>query len=219
MTDPTAATIHTYDRVAREYHDKRYDRELAQERLDHIGILLGPGRHRILDLGCGPGYDAALIRAQGDCAIGADLSSGMLSFARRHYPGLYLRTDMRRLPFAAAFDAIWANASMLHLEPTDFPGALAECHRVLKAGGYLALSLKAGEGQAWENGRFAVEDAPRFFTYWTAAISTGPWRQRDSAPSAGQRATARMNTRPGFPAWCKSRIERALAHPFLSLQS
>ena len=24
-------------------------------------------------------------------------------------------------------------------------------------------------GQAWENGRFAVEDAPRFFTYWTAA--------------------------------------------------
>jgi SAM-dependent methyltransferase len=169
VTDPSIATALTYDRVTQEYHDKRRDRSLAQERLARIGALLGPGRNRVLDLGCGPGYDAALIRAQGHCAIGADLSSGMLSFARRHYPGPYLRTDMRRLPFAAAFDAIWANASMLHLEPTDFPGALAECHRVLKAGGYLALSLKAGEGQAWENGRFAVEDAPRFFTYWTAA--------------------------------------------------
>ena len=169
MTDTSIATALTYDRVTQEYHDKRRDRSLAQERLARIGPLLGPGRNRVLDLGCGPGYDTALIRAQGDCAVGADLSSGMLSFARRYYPGPYLRTDMRRLPFAAAFDAIWANASMLHLAPTDFPGALAECHRVLKAGGYLALSLKAGEGQAWENGRFAVEDAPRFFTYWTAA--------------------------------------------------
>ena len=169
MTDPSIATALTYDRVTQEYHDKRRDRSLAQERLARIGALLGPGRNRVLDLGCGPGYDAALICAQGHCAIGADLSSGMLSFARRHYPGPYLRTDMRRLPFAAAFDAIWANASMLHLPPTDFPCVLAECHRVLKAGGYLALSLKAAEGQAWENGRFAVEDAPRFFTYWTAA--------------------------------------------------
>ncbi len=61
MTDPSIATALTYDRVTQEYHDKRRDRSLAQERLDRIGILLGPGRHRILDLGCGPGYDAALM--------------------------------------------------------------------------------------------------------------------------------------------------------------
>ena len=65
MTEPSIATALTYDRVTQEYHDTRRDRSLAQERLDRIGILRGPGRHRILDLGCGPGYDAALIRAQG----------------------------------------------------------------------------------------------------------------------------------------------------------
>jgi len=167
MTDPTATTSRTYDRVAAEYHARRLDRSVIQTRLDQFSAQLAPSSP-ILDLGCGPGFDSAAIRQRGHYALGADLSSGMLAFARRQYPGPYIRADMRRLPFGAAFAAVWASASMLHLEITDFPVALGECFRVLNNGGYLALSLKEGEGQQWENGRFSI-DAPRFFTYWTDA--------------------------------------------------
>jgi SAM-dependent methyltransferase len=188
MTDPTTTTSRTYDRVAAEYHAKRLDRSIIQTRLDQLSALLTPTA-RILDLGCGPGFDSAAIRQRGHCAIGADLSSGMLDFARRQYPGPYIRTDMRRLPFGPAFDAVWASASMLHLEIADFSIALGECFRVLERGGHLALSLKEGEGQQWENGRFSV-DAPRFFTYWTdaaldQALGTAGFTTVEQQQSAG----------------------------------
>ena len=189
MPDPSTTTSHTYDRVAAEYHARRLDRAIIQTQIDRLCTLCRPNA-RILDLGCGPGFDSAAIRQRGHRALGADLSRGMLDFARRQYPGFYIHADMRRLPFGAAFDAIWASASMLHLEPADFPVALDECFRVLNQGGHLALSLKEGQGQQWENGRFSV-DAPRFFTYWTDDAL-------DQALATAGFTTLAEQTRPGL---------------------
>ena len=188
MTDPVTTTSRTYDRVAAEYHGRRLDRSVINQYMDLL-CALRPPKALILDLGCGPGFDSAEFRRRGHRAIGTDLSSGMLDFARRQYPGPYIRSDMRQLPFAASFDAVWASASMLHLPPEDFPLALNECFRVLKNDGYLALSLKEGRGHQWENGRFTV-DAPRFFTYWTnealdRALATAGFTSLEGQTSPG----------------------------------
>lgn len=165
MSDPTALTSRTYDRVAAEYHDRRLDRSHIQTKLDQLCSRLAPSA-LVLDLGCGPGFDSAAMRQRGHRVLGIDLSQGMIRFARRQYPGPYIQADMRHLPLGQKLDAVWAAASLLHLTAADFPVALGECFRILKSGGYLSLHLKAGEGENWENGRFSV-DAPRFFTYWT----------------------------------------------------
>ena len=47
--------------------------------------------------GVGPGFYSATIRPQRHRAVGADLSRGMIDFARSEYPGPSIHTDMRRL--------------------------------------------------------------------------------------------------------------------------
>lgn len=62
---------------------------------------------RVLDLACGPGRHAVLLRKSGAVVIGFDLSLPLLSRARHRdtRPLAVVRGDMRRLPFApCSFD-------------------------------------------------------------------------------------------------------------------
>jgi|TARA_B110000438_G_scaffold294786_1_gene336729 SAM-dependent methyltransferase len=89
-------TSRTYDHVAAEYHAKRLDRSINQTRIDQLYALCQPNA-LILDLGCDPGFYSATIRPQCHRAVDADLSRGMIDFARCEYPGPSIHTDMRRL--------------------------------------------------------------------------------------------------------------------------
>lgn len=155
-------TIATYDDTAREFAERNWETPLD--------AMLGafarfvPQGGRVLDLGCGPGRDVARLSARGFDVIGIDLSTGMLLEAqRRQVPSLGVAcADMSALPVAPdVFDGIWASASLLHLPRADAPGALADMHRVLIGRGCLYLSVKLGEGEAWDT-RFGR----RFFTYY-----------------------------------------------------
>ena len=44
----------------------------------------------------------------------------------------------------------WSFGVLLHLPRRELPQALGEIRRVLRAGGPLALSMKEGDGEAWE---------------------------------------------------------------------
>jgi SAM-dependent methyltransferase len=89
----------------------------------------------ILDVGCGTGHSQRLYRGRARRFVGLDLSKGALSIARSHAPGDdWIRGDATTLPFAdASFDMV-AFSSVLHHMP-DFPTALRESARVVKAGG------------------------------------------------------------------------------------
>ncbi len=112
--------------------------ELTQRAVAACGWSAG---QRVLDLGCGPGASAGhLAQAHGLRAVGLDLSPDMLAEARSVHPALPLvRAEAGALPLAdASLDGVLSEC-MLSLCPD--PGAvLAECHRVLRPGGRLALS-------------------------------------------------------------------------------
>ncbi|WP_349958240.1 class I SAM-dependent methyltransferase [Rhizobium sp. ZPR3] len=103
---------------------------------------------RILDIGCGPGWfwtaTTASLPENLNLTL-ADLSPGMVQEAVERCKALSFagvtgeRADAAALPFAdGSFDVVIAMHMFYHL-PDPFK-AIAEMHRVLKPGGYLAVT-------------------------------------------------------------------------------
>ncbi|MDJ0787260.1 MAG: DUF952 domain-containing protein [Myxococcota bacterium] len=160
-----ARTRETYDRVARRFMSKTQDRTQIAPWMDRLAEALAPGA-RVLDAGGGPGHDLPPLRARGLRPTCADLSLGMLREGAPLHGGPRVQADLRRLPFATgAFDGIWANASLLHLDPGDLERALTELHRILRAGGCAHVAVKKGRGAGWDLERYGE---PRWFQYWSA---------------------------------------------------
>lgn len=148
----TLESIQAYDRTSRWPF-------FALERwmiLRHLKRMRPQGQ--LLDVGCGPGYLAAMIASVfPDLKVaGLDIDGRSLDLARnnweREIPGLgFLQADAQALPFAdASLDVVVSSLSLHHWK--DAPAALAEFHRALKPGGQLLI---------WDVRR----SAPRFFYY------------------------------------------------------
>lgn len=130
---PTAS----YDEIA-EWYEHAF---LAQTRglSEHpLGIdvalrtLLGTESGPCLEIGCGTGEWAELVRELGWKPFGVDLSAGMLRYARGRLP--VARADATRLPFASStFPAVIT--VMAHTDMPQYPEVLVEAARVLRPGG------------------------------------------------------------------------------------
>ena len=75
----------TYERMAVDYA-RRIDDYAAADEAERFTRLAAPSDWsgpRILDAGCGPGRDAALLRLAGAEVVGLDLARAMLHEARR----------------------------------------------------------------------------------------------------------------------------------------
>jgi len=89
------------------------DEAAAMREVDFLlGVLKPPHDAWILDLACGAGRHAFALASRGyNNVVGFDLSEELLEVARRkarreHCSALFIRGDMRHLPFRAGFDAI-----------------------------------------------------------------------------------------------------------------
>jgi len=169
---PSAETIASYDLTAEAYHERWADRTvLAPELARFVALVNGLDAPApwVVDIGCGPGYDAAALQAAGLRVIGVDLSAGMLRAGRRRYSVPLVQGDMCALPLRAGAAGLWASASLHHLPRRLVPSALASFVRVLRPGGWLFLSLRGGSGSGWQ----PLADDPerrRFFTYWSLEV-------------------------------------------------
>lgn len=154
----------TYERMAVDY-TRRIDDYAAADEAERFVRLAAPSPHagpRILDAGCGPGRDAALLRLAGAEVVGFDLARAMLNQARHlDDAGHLCQGDLRRLPVASnSFDAVWCFAALGHLPPAAIPHALTEFHRVLN-NGWLYIVIRQGTGiraTSWDG------SLPRYFT-------------------------------------------------------
>jgi ubiquinone/menaquinone biosynthesis C-methylase UbiE len=144
---------------ARQYSDSRKLAARARLNRDYVvaetpwftwvarHLALKPG-DRVLDVGCGPGWfwaaAAAMVPERLDVTL-ADLSPGMVREAEDRCRSLPFgslqgrQADVTALPFADnSFDAVIAMHMLYHL--ADPAAGIAEIYRVLKPGGFLAVT-------------------------------------------------------------------------------
>ena len=141
----------TYSKVALTYADEVTDEldDLPFERwlLSRVAYAAaGP----IADVGCGPGHVTAWLVEEGYDASGFDVTPAMVEQARARFPELSFEVaDLRRLlkpPTAEGWGAVLALYSLIHLAPSELPGAIGALARTLLPGGSLLLGLHAGPG-------------------------------------------------------------------------
>ncbi|WP_415381443.1 class I SAM-dependent methyltransferase [Halosimplex sp. TS25] len=171
MDERVRRTVETYERVADTYADLHGDRDVVAEIVERFVTAVGgpngtdpngtdpngadrsgtdrsgtevSGRPRVLDVGCGPGWESAAFAEAGFDAVPFDLTERFLEQTRERLPDAsVVRGDMRALPFADdAFDGLWACASLLHVPESEVPATLTDFERVLADDGVVLVSLK-----------------------------------------------------------------------------
>lgn len=138
------ATLDVYAAHA-EHYDRLAALDAKSRALEGFLMRLAPGAS-ILDLGCGPGRHAARMKARGFDVVAWDACAEFVETARARGVNAYLR-KFSDLDARDAYDAVWANFSLLHAPKAAFPGHLAAVARALRPKGFFYLGLRSGEGE------------------------------------------------------------------------
>ena len=169
----TPDTVRAYDLDAVAYVEAsptmpdsvRADIEAFAERL-------GPGA-RVLEIGSGGGRDARLLEELGLRVRRTDITPAFVALLREQGVDADLLDplfDDMSCP-EGPYDAVWANASLLHVQRADLATVLARLAAVTRPTGVLRVSVKEGDGEGWST--HGSVRRPRHFTYWRADALRG----------------------------------------------
>lgn len=159
--DPTDVTIASYDANV-----DRYVATAPGQVTDQVAALLRelaarvPGG-RVLELGSGPGREADYLEQLGVHVDRTDATAAFVDALRAR--GHDARLLDARGDLGGPYDAIFANAVLLHLDRDDLETVARSCYDAVRPGGLIAATFKEGDGEAWSEAKL---EAPRWFVYW-----------------------------------------------------
>jgi len=150
-------TLAFYDRSAADFVDQSvwpFDLEMLAD----TARLLPESGH-VLDLGCGSAWAAKAFADRGFKVTATDGSPGIAEQARQRtgLPVTVLRFD--ELVAVDTYDLIWASCSLHHVPQSALPDLIQRITDALRPGGWFAMSVKCGEGEARDN-------LDRFYAYY-----------------------------------------------------
>jgi len=136
--------------------------------------LLAPDA-RILELGCGAGGDTAEMLARGFDVLPTDGSPEMAEVAAQRLGRPVATLLFHDLDAVNAYDAVWANACLLHVPRDELVQVLERIWRALKPGGAFYTSFKTGDAEGRDTlDRYYNYPAPEWLRETYA--SAGDWR-------------------------------------------
>jgi SAM-dependent methyltransferase len=175
MTDPDDVTLTSYQSRVQEYlRGTQWPAPELAAFLDRFASRSGQGP--VLEIGSGPGRDADYLEARGVRVIRTDATPAFVDLLRHAGHDARL-LDVRTDPLGGPYQGILANAVLLHLSRDQFEDVLRRARAATAPGGFLAFTLKEGDGEAWSEHKLGV---PRHFTYWRepavrAALDRASW--------------------------------------------
>lgn len=136
------SSISYYDKNSQDFYDRTINadvQELYQKFLKHV-----PNQGRILDAGCGVGRDCRFFLSKGYEVVAFDGSIEMVKMASNILGKDALHILFQDMDFSNEFDAVWANASLLHVPYEDLREVIEGFHKALLRTGILYASFKYG---------------------------------------------------------------------------
>lgn len=172
MNSQVRTTVDSYDRIAPYYLQvtggQQDARRMAGRWVDRfLNALVVPGLP-ILDLGCGDGRDLELLMSHGIYGLGVDLSSMMLSYARRRLPrGLLIRMDAGSWGFKRhRFGGVWASGVLYHFPREILIQVLDSVRQSLIPSGVFYFNYLIGSGEGMDHPPAEFGGFPRFYAYY-----------------------------------------------------
>ena len=192
--DPRSMTVAAYSGSAAAYAAGTAAMpDSVRQELDRFAATLGAGA-RVLEIGSGPGRDALALEAAGLRVRRTDVTPGFVELleSQGHRADLLdpLTDDLLDPADPRQYDAVWANACLLHVARPDLPVVLSRLAAATRPGGLFQLSLKEGDGARWST--HGHVEGPRYFTYWReeplrAALDAAGWSVLTLEHEDGQR--------------------------------
>ena len=144
MNKQRQTTIETYEWAAPELAEYFKNIGPRTEDINLVFDLLGDVKDpQIVEIGCGDGRDAQEIIARTQNYVGFDVSGSFIDIAKKKIPkGRFLVADAVDFEFPPNTDAIFAFASLLHLDKDEVGQVFAHAHSALKSGGLFYVSVK-----------------------------------------------------------------------------
>jgi len=136
------SSISYYNQNSQDFCDRTMNadvQELYQKFLKHV-----PTQGRILDAGCGVGRDSKFFLSKGYEVVAFDGSIEMVKIASKLLGKDALHMLFQDMNFCSEFDAVWANASLLHVPYENLREVIESCHKALLPTGILYSSFKYG---------------------------------------------------------------------------
>jgi cyclopropane fatty-acyl-phospholipid synthase-like methyltransferase len=147
--DPKRVVAEGYDRMGLKFSAWNSKRP-PEARRWFLGEVLArlPEGATVLELGCGPGTDAAELSA-GRRYVGVDLSRVQLSIARRRVPdATFVVGDFTSMAFRpASFDGVVAFYAFNHVPQEELAPTFERIYAWLRPGGRLMTSLLTSEAE------------------------------------------------------------------------
>ncbi len=164
-----------------QFPDERTTPEVAFVEAALAGRL--PAGARVLDLACGQGRHTVPLAQRGYRMVGLDYQANLLARARAAgATATFVRGDMRRLPFGAAFDAVVNLFTAFgYFSDAENAGIVREVARVLRPGGWFVLDvanrdalLRTVQPRTWKR----LPDGGVLLGEWSWDVASGRYTHR-----------------------------------------
>ena len=146
------STIEYYEKNANTFFNESFEgdfSELYSRFLKHV-----PENGYILDFGCGSGRDSKAFIEKGYKVKAVDGSQELCNLASQFIKHKVECMRFDELDDIEEYDAIWACASIIHVDKNELPSILNKMVNALKKDGVMFISFKIGTGYEIKEGRY-----------------------------------------------------------------
>lgn len=145
-------SIGYYDRNAKDFFARTINADMQDVYQKFLQYM--PHGGRILDAGCGVGRDSKFFLSLGYDVVSFDGSVEMVRMASDLLGRQAIQMLFQEINFFNEFNAVWANASLLHIPYENLSDVFQGFHNALIPSGILYASFKYGTDMRQEEDRF-----------------------------------------------------------------
>lgn len=144
-----------YQENAKEYIGKTMNADIFSL-YSKFEKYLRPGS-KILDLGFGSGRDSLYFLSKGYEVYSLDPCQAFIEHGKQIGLPHLIEASVEDLNLNETFDAIWANASLLHIASSNLKDVFLKCAKALNENGVMYCSFKYGDFEGGRDGRYYVD--------------------------------------------------------------